>query len=111
MITDKKVGNKKLGIVAHIVLFALGFICGWRIMPHSKIISQTIYRQPDTVIYAQMPDGWKCDMPEETYDFLQPTGYWIGDNVECWKLETPINEYNIKMCKETKASYFCDVIK
>jgi hypothetical protein len=105
--------NKKrrtLGITAFAILFALGFLCGWRMMPHSKVISQTIYREPDTVIYAEIPDGWKCDMPKKTYDFLQPSGYWIGDTVDCWKLETPIDEYNIEMCGKTKDNYFCDEI-
>lgn len=52
-------------------------------------------------------DGWKCKAPRMTTDRLSPEGYWIGDIVPCWKLETPIKEYRVQECERTGDDYWC----
>ena len=95
-----------------IILFLIiGFLIGWRMMPHSKIISQTIYNQPEQEILVDLGNGWKCDEPTITTDLLQPSGYWVGSTINCWKLKTPIEEYSLEMCKKTKDNYWCDLLK
>ena len=70
----------------------------------SPVIEQEIIEK------VELEAGWICDKPKFTYDLLQPTGYYIGDSVECWKLETPIEQYNKEMCSKTKDDYFCKFI-
>jgi len=55
----------------------------------------------------ELDEGWKCDKPKMTTDLLQPSGYWIGDTISCWKLETPIEEYKKEMCIKTNDDYWC----
>ena len=57
---------------------------------------------------ATLEDGWECEKPQMTTDLLQPSGYWIGDTITCWKLDTPINEYRTEQCSETGDAYWCD---
>ena|SRR3990167_6907704 len=52
-------------------------------------------------------DEWKCDVPKMTTDLLQPSGYWIGDTISCWKLQTPIKQYLKEQCAKTRDDYFC----
>lgn len=104
----KKEKMKAKPYVLMTIILGIGFLCGWRMMPHTKIISQTVYRQPDKIIQVELEDGWECERPEMETDLLQPSGYWIGATIDCWKLETPIKEYTIEMCAKTKDDYFCD---
>lgn len=68
------------------------------------IIEQKVIKE----IKVDLGDGWKCDKPEMDTDLLQPSGYWIGSTISCWKLETPIKEYRIEMCEKTQDDYWCN---
>lgn len=96
-----------LRVLVWIIFLVVGFLIGWRMMPHTKIISQTIYNEPDKVIKVELGDGWDCEKPEMDTDMLQPSGYWVGATIDCWKLHTPIEEYKIEQCAKTKDDYWC----
>lgn len=110
----KKNKNKLIakGLTA-LIFIGIGFLVGWRGMPHyqTRVISQTTYQEPTNVIKVQLEDGWECEKPKMDTDLLQPSGYWIGSTIDCWKLETPIEEFLVEQCVETKDNYWCDQIK
>lgn len=39
---------------------------------------------------------WKCTDSNREWDLLQPTGYWINHNFDCWKKEMELDEYCFK---------------
>lgn len=101
-------------IVASCVIMLLTLVGVYFVVKISSpkiIINQcpepTIEIEQKIVEEVELERGWKCDKPTMTTDLLQPSGYWIGDTIDCWKLETPIEEYRIKMCKETYDDYWC----
>ena len=38
-------------------------------------------------------EGWECRKDGSSTDLLQPSGLWVMQDLECWKLQTPIKEY------------------
>ena len=101
--------NWEVGVFM-IIFLVIGILFGLNRTPNTKIISQTIYRELNKVIKVELAEGWECEKPEMDTDLLQPSGYWIGATIDCWKLETPIEEYRIEQCVETKDNYWCDKI-
>lgn len=101
----------KIIIIKCIPFLIIGICIGYFLTPKTKIISQTIYKEPEQVIKVQLEDGWDCEQPKMTTDLLQPNGYWIGDSIDCWKLEVPIDEFIISKCVETHDNYWCNQIK
>lgn len=100
-----------VGVCSLMLGFSLGWSMGWLVLPHTETITNTIYQEPTKVIKVELGDGWKCEQPKMSTDLLQPTGYWIGDTISCWKLETPIDEYRLKQCLETEDDYWCDQLE
>lgn len=97
-------------ITGFVLALIIGFIIGWRIMPHTKIISQTVYNEPTQVTKVELDGGWECEEPKMDTDLLQPSGYWIGSTIDCWKLQTPIDQFRIEECARTKQDYWCNKI-
>lgn len=64
--------------------------------------------EPTIVQNVTEIEGYKCrkNVGSET-DLLQPSGYWVGVSFECWKLETPVDEYRRQRCAETGDDYWC----
>ena len=59
------------------------------------------------IIKIELEGGWDCDEPEVSMNMLHPTGYFAGDLVTCWKLDTPIDQYVEQQCELTGDDYWC----
>lgn len=67
----------------------LGFHQGTKTVPKEVTKEVTVYRDFKL-------NEWKCEDIGHEWDLLQPTGYWINHDFQCWKKAMELEEYCFK---------------
>lgn len=64
---------------------------------YKKPVSITTAQCPNPVVEKQVEqykmDDWECEKEGHTSDLLQPSGLWVNQDFDCWKLEMNIKQY------------------